>query len=163
MKDWAPLPARLSALWMVAFSSSSKRAAARKGVSLLMIPLSSSSSRVAACAGLPMSRTAQMSAKTHQGRPSRSRTSTGQGARPRPGQSFFARAGRAAPSTKEPPPMTRSLNLRLQERDIRALDAAAAAIAGPSGAPYVRPMTILRRALEEFNAQHEQAQQEARQ
>ena len=57
--------------------------------------------------------------------------------------------------------MTRSLNLRLQERDIRALDAAAAAIAGPSGAPYVRPMTILRRALEAFNEAHCQPQQEA--
>ena len=59
--------------------------------------------------------------------------------------------------------MTKNLNLRLQERDIRALDAAAAAIAGPSGAPYVRPMTILRRALEAFNAQHGQAQAEAAQ
>ena len=59
--------------------------------------------------------------------------------------------------------MTRNLNLRLQEADLRALDAAAAAIAGPEGAAYVRPMTILRRALEVFNAQSGQTKQEARQ
>ncbi len=59
--------------------------------------------------------------------------------------------------------MTKQLNLKLQERDIAALSEAATAIAGPSGAAYVRPMTILRQALAAFNATHSQPQQEAQQ
>ncbi len=59
--------------------------------------------------------------------------------------------------------MTRQLNLRQQERDIAALDTAAEAIAGPSGGPFVGRLTVIRRALEAFNAQHNQARQEAHQ
>lgn len=57
--------------------------------------------------------------------------------------------------------MSRNLNLRLHERDISALATAATVIAGPNGARYVRPMTILRKALEAFNEAHRQPQQGA--
>ena len=59
--------------------------------------------------------------------------------------------------------MTKNLNLRLQEQDTHALDTAAAIIAGPSGAPYIGRLTVIRRALAAFNAQHSQARQEAHQ
>ena len=59
--------------------------------------------------------------------------------------------------------MTRKLTLRLREDDARALDAAAANIAGPSGAPFVGRMTIIRRALAVFNAQHGEPRQDQQQ
>ena len=57
--------------------------------------------------------------------------------------------------------MTKQLNLRLQEQDTHALDTAAAIIAGPSGAPYIGRLTVIRRALAAFNAQQGQPQQDA--
>lgn len=54
--------------------------------------------------------------------------------------------------------MSRKLTLRLQEADARALDTAAALIAGPAGASFVGRMTVIRRALAVFNAVGVQAQ-----
>ena len=53
--------------------------------------------------------------------------------------------------------MPTKLNLRLRAEDRRALEAAAEIIAGPAGAPHVRRITIIRRALAAFNAQHRDA------
>ncbi len=46
--------------------------------------------------------------------------------------------------------MRKQLTLRLLPADQAALDTAAAAIAGPAGAPYLGRMTVIRKALAAF-------------
>ena len=57
--------------------------------------------------------------------------------------------------------MTSKLTLRLREADVRALEAAAVKIAGPTGGPFVGRTAVIRTALEAFNAKLDQGQQEA--
>ena len=53
--------------------------------------------------------------------------------------------------------MTDRITLRMLPGDLRSLASAAEIIAGPAGAAYVKPTTIIRKALAAFIATHGEA------